>query len=68
MAKGGPIGLLRNGDPIVIDVNGRKIETSADLSGREPAAPIARERATGAYLKYARLVGSASHGAVTSGA
>ena len=68
MAKGGPIGLLRTGDPIVIDVNGRKIETSADLSGREPAAPIAREGATGAYLKYAKLVGSASHGAVTSGA
>jgi dihydroxy-acid dehydratase len=67
-ARGGPIGLLRSGDPVVIDVEGRKIETSADLSGREPARPVARPQATGAYAKYAKLVGSASHGAVTSGA
>jgi dihydroxy-acid dehydratase len=68
MAKGGPIGRLRSGDRIVIDVEGRRIETDADLSGREPAQPLQREGATGAYLNYAKLVGSASHGAVTSGA
>ncbi|MDB5672669.1 MAG: dihydroxy-acid dehydratase [Alphaproteobacteria bacterium] len=67
-ARGGPIGLLRSGDPIRIDVEGRKMETSADLSGREAARPVDRLQATGAYAKYAKLVGSASHGAVTSGA
>ncbi|MDB5720390.1 MAG: ilvD, partial [Alphaproteobacteria bacterium] len=67
-ARGGPIGLLRSGDPIRIDVEGRKMETSADLSGREAARPLDRLQATGAYAKYAKLVGSASHGAVTSGA
>ena len=67
-ARGGPIGLLRSGDPIRIDVEGRKMETSADLSGREGARPLDRLQATGAYAKYAKLVGSASHGAVTSGA
>ena len=65
-AKGGPIALLRNGDRIVIDVDQRVIETDADLAARGPAdwpAP----KAEGAYAKYARLVGSASQGAVTSG-
>src|SRR3569623_1582895 len=66
-AKGGPIGRLQNGDRIRIDVEGRKIETDANLSGREPATPVAREGVCGAYAKYAMLVGSAAHGAVTSG-
>jgi dihydroxy-acid dehydratase len=66
-ARGGPIGLLRDGDNIVIDVERRVIETDADLSAREPVRPAAPPReALGAYAKYARLVGSASHGAVTS--
>jgi dihydroxy-acid dehydratase len=65
----GPIALLRTGDWIVIDVDKRVIETDADLAARGPAplAPLP-EHVTGAYAKYARLVGSASHGAVTSGA
>ena len=68
-AKGGPIALLRTGDRIVIDVEKRVIETDADLASRGPAPvlPLPTE-VTGAYAKYARLVGSASHGAVTSGA
>jgi len=67
--KGGPIALLRTGDRIVIDVDKRVIETDADLASRGPAPvlPLPAE-VTGAYAKYARLVGSASHGAVTSGA
>ena len=67
MARGGPIGRLRTGDRIVIDVEGRTISTDADLDARPPAPPPSRAL-TGAYAKYAALVGSASQGAVTSGA
>jgi dihydroxy-acid dehydratase len=67
--KGGPIALLRTGDHIVIDVEKRVIETDADLASRGPAPVLPLpDTVTGAYAKYARLVGSASHGAVTSGA
>jgi dihydroxy-acid dehydratase len=64
MARGGPIGLLRDGDRITIDVEARVIETDADLSGRTSAWKP--REVIGAFAKYARLVGSASHGAVTS--
>src|SRR4051812_8172849 len=67
-ARGGPIGLLRTGDGIVIDVEARVIETDAELSARAPFPTPPRPDVIGAYAKYARLVGSASHGAVTSGA
>ena len=67
MARGGPIGRLRTGDRIVIDVEGRTISTDADLDSRMAAPPPVRI-VTGAFAKYARLVGSASQGAVTSGA
>ncbi|MET1111819.1 MAG: dihydroxy-acid dehydratase [Allosphingosinicella sp.] len=65
-ARGGPIAFLRTGDRIVIDVERRVIETDADLTDRgpSPAAPPRRE-GLGAFAKYARLVGSASDGAVT---
>jgi dihydroxy-acid dehydratase len=64
MARGGPIGLLHDGDRITIDVETRVIETDADLTGRTSAWRPREE--IGAFAKYARLVGSASHGAVTS--
>jgi dihydroxy-acid dehydratase len=64
-ARGGPIAKLQDGDTIVIDVEKRVIETNADLDSRPaPEWPVSRE-CTGAYAKYAALVGSASHGAVT---
>jgi dihydroxy-acid dehydratase len=64
-ARGGPIAKLQDGDKIVIDVEKRVIETNADLGSRPPVEwPVSRE-CTGAYAKYAALVGSASHGAVT---
>ncbi len=67
-ARGGPIAKLRNGDIIVIDVDRRVIATDADLASRaQPATTLVPAGATGAYAKYARLVGSASQGAVTSG-
>lgn len=63
-AVGGPIGLIREGDIIRIDVPARTIDVSADLSGRK-ANPPQKPPATGAFAKYAALVASASQGAVT---
>ena len=65
-ARGGPIARLRSGDRIVIDVERRVIETNADLAAREPVAVPVTTGTLGAYAKYARLVGSASQGAITS--
>lgn len=64
-AHGGPIARLRDGDRVRIDVATRRIDVLADLSTRDPAR-IAARVAGGALAKYARLVGSASFGAVTS--
>jgi dihydroxy-acid dehydratase len=67
--RGGPIGAVRDGDEIVIDVDGRRLEVALDddeIAARvrdyEPPAPT---DTTGVLGKYARLVGSASEGAVT---
>jgi dihydroxy-acid dehydratase len=68
-AAGGPIALIEDGDPITIDAVDRRIDIgiSADELERRRAAwsppePIATR---GLLAKYARLVGSASKGAVT---
>ena len=68
-AVGGPIGSVRNGDPITIDAE--KNELILDLSETEISArleawvePEPRER-RGVLAKYAKLVSSASLGAVT---
>jgi dihydroxy-acid dehydratase len=66
-ARGGPIGLLRDGDMITIDVERRRLETDADLeSRRSQYQPRKPAYASGALAKYAYLVSSASEGAVTS--
>jgi dihydroxy-acid dehydratase len=67
---GGPISLIEDGDEIVIDAANRRIDVKVDeaeLERRRVAwvAPEPRYR-SGALAKYARLVGSASQGAVTS--
>ncbi|KRB03498.1 dihydroxy-acid dehydratase [Lysobacter sp. Root690] len=64
-AHGGPIARLREGDRVSIDVATRTLNVAADLSSREPAR-IAPRVTTGVLAKYARLVGSASQGAVTA--
>ena len=64
-ARGGPLARLREGDRVLIDVDARRLETAADLSAREPA-PNPGATAGGALAKYARLVASASQGAVTT--
>jgi dihydroxy-acid dehydratase len=68
--KGGPIGALRDGDRVTIDVDARTIDV--DLSDEEIATRVAEyqspepEYRSGVMAKYAASVGSASEGAVTS--
>jgi dihydroxy-acid dehydratase len=68
-SRGGPIAAVRDGDEIVIDVASRTLEVAipaAELATRLAAwrAPAPRYT-TGVFAKYARLVSSASTGAVT---
>jgi dihydroxy-acid dehydratase len=68
-AQGGPIALLRDGDPIRIDCEARRIDVlvdEAELQRRRASwQPRQSERLAGALEKYARLVGPAHLGAVT---
>ena len=68
-AEGGPIGLLKNGDKIVIDAEKREISvklTVRELKERKKnwKAPKPRYK-RGVLAKYAKTVTSASEGAVT---
>jgi dihydroxy-acid dehydratase len=69
-AVGGPIGLVADGDAIVLDVDDRRldVEIDADELERRRAGwktPTPRYT-TGALAKYARLVSTAARGAVCS--
>src|SRR5712692_3493999 len=68
-AEGGPIAALRNGDTIVIDIKKRKLDvelSAAELKRRLKSVKRPKPRYTwGVLAKYARLVSSASDGAVT---
>jgi dihydroxy-acid dehydratase len=68
-ANGGPIALVRDGDAITLDVRARRLDVHANLDERRAQwkAPVPRYK-TGVMAKYARLVSSASEGAVTSAA
>jgi dihydroxy-acid dehydratase len=68
-AAGGPLAAVRDGDLITLDAGARTIdvglsadELEARLAVWTPAPP---RHAAGVFEKYARLVGSASEGAVT---
>ena len=64
--EGGPIGLLEEGDQITIDADTNEIFTDADLEARRPNWVQPAPRYTrGVLAKYAKLVTSASEGAVT---
>ena len=68
-ARGGPIAVVRDGDAIVFDVDARRLdvevsEQEMDARLRRWSAPEPRY-ASGVMAKYARLVSSASEGAVT---
>ncbi|MGH2660225.1 MAG: dihydroxy-acid dehydratase [Actinomycetota bacterium] len=66
---GGPIALVKDGDRIAIDADNRRIDLLVDEAElarrRETWKPPAARYETGALAKYARLVSSASEGAVT---
>ncbi|NOX93979.1 MAG: dihydroxy-acid dehydratase [Alphaproteobacteria bacterium] len=65
-ANGGPIALVENGDLIRINAEDRRIDADIDWDARRAAfVPRAPNRMGGAFDKYARLVSSASKGAVT---
>jgi len=64
---GGPIAFVKDGDPVTLDVDARRIDVAADLDARRAGwtAPAPRYK-TGVMAKYAASVSSASIGAVTS--
>jgi dihydroxy-acid dehydratase len=68
-AVGGPIGLIREGDVVRIDATARALELEVDpaelAKRREKWSPPASRYTTGVLAKYAKLVSSASKGAVT---
>jgi dihydroxy-acid dehydratase len=68
-ADGGPIAAIKDGDTIVIDVTKRRLDvelSAAEIKKRLKAVkPPATRYAAGVMAKYARLVSSASEGAVT---
>ena len=70
-ALGGPIGLVEEGDEIVIDVDARRVDLDVPIEVLDKrrgrwTAPAPRYT-TGVMAKYAALVSSASEGAVTTG-
>ncbi len=70
-ALGGPIGLVEEGDTIVIDVDRKVVDLDVDeatlAERRARWSPPIANYAGGVMGKYAALVGSASQGAVTTG-
>jgi dihydroxy-acid dehydratase len=66
---GGPIGLVADGDPIVIDAGARTIDLLVDgatLAARRAGWKVPEPRyTTGVLAKYARLVTGADRGAIT---
>jgi dihydroxy-acid dehydratase len=67
--KGGPIGLVRDGDEITLDVEARRLDVALsdeELAQRAEAyVPYERPFPGVALSKYAKLVSSAAQGAVT---
>ena len=67
-AEGGPIGLIKEGDTIVIDIPNKKIDLKVDkkeLARRKKAfKPKEPSIKTGYLARYARMVTSASTGAI----
>ena len=67
-ASGGPIGLLRNGDTIRIDIPNKRMDvriSDEELEARRREWKAPEPRVTEGYLaRYARLVSSAAKGAI----
>jgi dihydroxy-acid dehydratase len=68
-AVGGPIGLLREGDIITLDIPERRLDvniTEEEIASRRSVwQPMPPRYTTGVFAKYAKLVSSAAEGAVT---
>ncbi|MDQ2904464.1 MAG: dihydroxy-acid dehydratase [Chloroflexota bacterium] len=68
-AVGGPIAALQDGDSIIIDIEGRRLDvelTDAVITQRLAHwSPPAPHYTSGVFAKYAALVSSASEGAIT---
>ena len=69
-AHGGPIALVREGDTIVFDIEARRLEvviSAEEMNTRLGQwSPPSPRYTTGVMAKYAKLVSSASQGAVTN--
>ena len=69
-SRGGPIAAVRDGDQIVFDVEARELRLElpdAEVAERVSAySPPPRNYRSGVLAKYARQVGSAAEGAITS--
>ena len=66
-ARGGPIGLIRDGDEITIDVPNRTLNVAADLEARRAEWSAPQPKYTqGVLARFAKNVASASLGATTS--
>jgi dihydroxy-acid dehydratase len=67
-AAGGPIGLLRNGDRVVIDIPGRRLDVDlpqAELASRRKQwKPVPPKVKNGWLGRYSAMVTSASRGAI----
>jgi dihydroxy-acid dehydratase len=68
-AVGGPIALIKNGDPITIDAVKNELTLALpakEIKARQKAwKPKKPKETRGALAKYAKLVATASEGAVT---
>ncbi|HXU20046.1 MAG TPA: dihydroxy-acid dehydratase [Verrucomicrobiae bacterium] len=66
-AHGGPIAFVRDGDKITFDVRARRLDLEANIEERRTQWKPPEPRYTsGVMAKYAKLVSSASEGAVTN--
>jgi dihydroxy-acid dehydratase len=67
--RGGPIGLVRDGDEITLDVESRRLDvhlTDTELAARRAEYVAPQRPFPGrALAKYAKLVSSAAEGAIT---
>jgi dihydroxy-acid dehydratase len=66
-AHGGPIALVQDGDPIVLDMDRRELNLLVDaneLARRRQEWKVPARPLRGVLAKYARLVGSAAEGAI----
>ena len=68
-ALGGPLAVVKNGDPITIDANKRALTLDIPKTNSPPASrngkPPSRATPAACWRKYAKQVSTASRGAVT---